>query len=294
MSRFGTIISRLLFPKPKQVKAGGEEKKRKYKKGLVLSGGGARGLAHLGAVKALYEEGHQFDVIVGTSMGSIVGCVLANGYHPDEIMEQLNGNLFLTFFRPDLSPNNMLSMNGARKILHKLLTVSNIEELSIPFIATATDFTHGKSCYFKKGNIIDAVIASSSIPVIFPPVMIDGVQYIDGGVLNNLPAKCIREDCEYIFGFHVNPQNLGLHDGEVKGIINIADRAFNLCMLNNILPNIKLCDFYLEHDNLDEFTTFDFGKVKEIYALGYENTKKVLAAKNDLFIEKNPSTHKLE
>lgn len=272
------FFSKLFFSGGKQIKSQEKEvKTRRFKKGLVLSGGGARGLAHLGAVKALYEEGHRFDVIIGTSMGAIVGSVLADGYEPDEIMEKLTGNLFLSFFRPDLSTNNMLSMNGARKVLEKYLTVKNIEDLSIPFIATATDFIHGKSTYFDKGNIIDAVIASSSIPVIFPPVMIDGIQYIDGGVLNNLPVRRIRENCETVFGFYVNPQNLGLHNGEVKGIINIADRAFNLCMLGNVLPDITLCDFYLEHENLDEFTTFDFGKSKELFTIGYENTKKALA-----------------
>jgi NTE family protein len=259
---------------------------RKYKKGLVLSGGGARGIAHLGAVKALYEYGHQFDVIIGTSMGAMVGSVLANGYHPDEVMEKLksSGNLFLTFFRPDLSTNNMLTMSGARNILEKLLTVQNIEELPIHFIATATDFTHGKPHYFEKGNIIDAVIASSSIPIIFPPVMMGGIQYIDGGVLNNLPVRYIRDECEKIAGFHVNPQNLGLQNGEVKGFINIADRAFNLCMLNNVIPDIPLCDFYLEHENLDEYSTFDFSKAKEIFYIGYENTKKALIENNQKLI----------
>jgi NTE family protein len=274
------VFAKLFYPGRKQAEGRENEKKPgKYKKGLVLSGGGARGIAHLGAVKALYEEGHRFDVITGTSMGAIVGSVLANGYEPDEIMEKLTGNLFLSFFRPDLSTSNMLSMNGARKILEKILTVKNIEDLPIPFIATATDFIHGKPAYFDRGHIINAVIASASIPVIFPPAIINGIQYIDGGILNNLPVRHIREDCESVFGFHVNPQNLGLQNGEVKGLINIADRAFNLCMLSNVLPDIKLCDFYLEHENMDEYTTFDFGKSKELFAIGYENTKKALAAK---------------
>lgn len=281
------LVSILFNPSQKRRNSKKQETPlKKYKKGLVLSGGGARGIAHLGAVKALYEYGHQFDVIIGTSMGAIVGSVLANGYHPDEVMEKLklNGNLFLSFFRPDISTNNMLTMGGARKILEKILTVENIEDLPIHFIATATNFTHGKSCYFEKGDIIDAVIASSSIPVIFPPVMMDGIQYIDGGVLNNLPVRYIRNDCEKIAAFHVNPQNLGLHNGEVKGFINIADRAFNLCMFNNVLPDIPLCDFYLEHDNLDEYTTFDFSKSKEIFDLGYENTKNALVDNNHKLI----------
>ena len=281
MPMFRNIFSLLFRSDPKQPRHIPQSPKPKYGWGLVLSGGGARGVAHLGAVKALYEKGYRFDVIVGASMGAVVGCLLANEYEPDEVMEKLKGNLFLSFFRPDLSSNGMLTMSGARKILEKLLSVENIEDLSIPFIAAATDLTHGTPYYFEKGSIIDAVIASSSIPIVFPPVLIDGVQYIDGGVLNNLPVRYIRKDCEKIAGFHVNPQNLGLHDGEVKGFINIADRAFNLCMLSNVLPDIELCDFYLEHDHLDEFTTFDFGKAKEIFEIGYENTKKALTDRTE-------------
>jgi NTE family protein len=170
-----------------------------------------------------------------------------------------------------------MTMKGIQRTLLKALSVQKIEDLPIPFIAVATDLIHGKTHYFESGNIMDAVIASASIPVIFPPVVINQIQYVDGGVLNNLPVRHIRNDCEKIAGFHVNPQSLGLHDKDaVKGIVNIADRALNLCMLSNILPDIELCDFYMEHANLNRYSTFDFSKAEEIFQLGYENTKERL------------------
>lgn len=253
-----------------------ENQEKKYKLGLVLSGGGARGFAHLGTAKAFYEEGYKFDIITGTSMGAIVGAVLADGYQPEEILPMLTVKRMKSFIKPDLTTNSMMNMKGARSFLKKILRAKNIEDLKIPFIATATNIMNGVIHYFDKGDIIDAVIASSSIPVVFAPQVIDGVQYVDGGVMSNLPVRHIRNDCEKIAGFHVNPETLGLHNGHVKGIAQIAERSFHLCMLGNVIPDIKLCDFYLEHNNLIGYTVFDFDKAQEIYKLGYENTKEAL------------------
>lgn len=250
---------------------------KKYKKGLVLSGGGARGIAHLGAAKALWEAKKTFDIIVGTSMGAIVGCLLADNHHPSDIIKMFTPKNRMNFIRPHLSGDGMMTLNGARKILKQLLSVKNIEDLPTPFVACATNLVSGKSEYLTSGNIVDAVIASASIPVVFAPAIINKNQYIDGGVLNNFPVRCIRKECEEIFGFYVNPQTLGLQDGQVSGITHIAERAFHLCMLGNALEDIKMCDFYLEHKNLNDISTFDFNKAEIIFERGYENTKEALA-----------------
>ncbi len=251
-------------------------KERKYRLGLVLSGGGARGFAHLGSVKALYEKGYKFDVIIGTSMGAIVGCVLADGYHPDELLPMLTPPCLKSFIKADITRNGLMTMKGAREFLKKVLHSKNIEDLSIPFIATATNLNSGQAHYFTEGDIIESVVASGSIPVVFPPVLINGIQYVDGGVLNNLPARYIRDDCEKIMGFHVNPETLGLREGQVKGMAQIAERTFHLGMLGNVIIDKSLCDFYLEHNDLNRYTAFDFSKLKEIFDLGYKNTKKAL------------------
>jgi NTE family protein len=271
------LINTVFAKNSRKEKTGNAVPAKKYKTGLVLSGGGARGIAHIGAVKALYEQGLTFDVIIGSSMGAIVGCVLADGHLPDDIINIMTRNPLLSFIRPEINQNGLMTMKGVQRALNKVLSVQNIEDLSIPFIAAATDLTHGKAHYFEKGSIVEAVVASASIPAVFPPVVINHVQYVDGGVLNNLPVRHIRDDCEKIAGFHVNPKSPGLDGGDaVRGIVHIADRAFNLCMSSNILPDIELCDFYLEHANLNRYSTFDFSKAAEIFQLGYENTKERL------------------
>lgn len=255
-------------------------KKKKYKYGLALSGGGARGIAHLGAAKALKERGHTFDIIIGTSMGAIVGCLLADNKDPEEIVKLFTSENRKKFIKPEISRMGMMTMKGARDFLRKMLSVENIEDLPTPFIATATNLITGKAEYFKEGNIIDAVIASSSIPIIFAPTTINGQQYLDGGVLNNLPVRYIRHYCEKVAGFHVNPQSLGLYNGTVKNVMEMAERTFYLGMLGNVLPDIAVCDFFLEHSNLTDFSTFDFDKAEEIFQCGYLNTIEVLKTKS--------------
>ena len=253
-------------------------KSKKHKLGLALSGGGARGFSHLGSAKALIEAGYQYNIISGTSMGAIIGCVLADGYSPEEILEMITKTDLKSFVNPHISSNSFMSMKGARDILERILRSKNIEDLKIPFIAVATDIRKGEIHYFTNGNIIDAVIASASIPVVYEPTIIDGSVYVDGGVLNNLPVRCIRENCEKVVAFHVNPLGLGLKKGDVKGIPQIAERTFFLGMRGNILEDKKLCDIFIEHDNLENYSTFDFIKMKEIYNVGYENTKKILSS----------------
>jgi len=250
---------------------------KKYKRGLVLSGGGARGIAHLGAVKALYEKGLTFDIIIGTSVGAIVGCLLADGRHPDEILKVLTQNRLRSFIRPGFSLSGLMTMRGVRKALQKMLSVANLEDLTIPCIVVATDLDRGKTHYFEQGDIIDAVTASASIPVVFQPVVIDGSRYIDGSILNGLSVRHIRNDCEKIIGLHVNSHSPEHHNREkVKGIVNIACRVFHLRKLNNILPDVELCDFYLEHTNLQKYAAFDFSKATEIFQIGYDNTVQLL------------------
>lgn len=254
------------------------EESKKYRTGIVLSGGGARGIAHLGAIKALQEYGFHFDIIAGTSMGAIIGCLIADGYTPDEVIKKLSPNHLKNFIKTSLSLNGVMTMKGGMDFLQQLLHTERIEDLPTPFIATATNLNDGRVKYFSSGNIIEAVSASASIPIVFPPVVIEGVQYIDGGVLNNMPAHHIHKDCELLIGSNVNPRTLGLHHGEVKGFAQIAERTFHLAMLSNVLPGKRYCNIYIEHAGLEEYSMlFDFPKMKEIVDIGYRNTMEVLA-----------------
>jgi len=151
-----------------------------FNTGLVLSGGGARGFAHLGFIQALNEEGIFPDVISGTSAGALVGVMIADGYKPGEILEIFNTGSRLDYMRPTLPREGLLQISGIIKLLQSHLRAKRFEDLALPLFVAATDINNGTAVYFNKGEIIERVVASMSIPVLFQPVLINGVQYLDG------------------------------------------------------------------------------------------------------------------
>jgi NTE family protein len=246
---------------------------KKFKTGLVLSGGGARGFAHLGVIQALNEAGIFPDVISGTSAGAIVGVLYADGYAPREILALMNWASRFDFMRPALPREGLLQINGVDKILKANLRAKTFEELKIPLFVSATDLNQGKSVYFSKGDLFEPVMASASIPVLFQPVKINNVSYVDGGVLDNLPIKPIENSCQVIIGSFVNP--IGYVE-KVTGLINIAERTFLLSMSKDVVEKSKRFDLYIAPPELRNYGILDPEKSQEIFDLGYSATKEKL------------------
>ena len=176
----------------------------KYKTGLVLSGGGARGFAHLGVLQALNEADIFPDILTGTSAGSLAGALYCDGYKPVEILKIMKLQSKLDYMRPVLPRDGLLQITGVEKLLETHLRAKTFEDLKIPLVVCATDLNHGKAIYISKGNLITALIASSSIPVLFKPVVINKIYYVDGSVLDNLPVKPVQNKCSLLIGSFVN------------------------------------------------------------------------------------------
>jgi NTE family protein len=143
--------------------------------------------------------------------------------------------------------------------------------LKIPFYCAVTNLNSGLFEIKSKGKLFRWVLASASIPVVFEPQIIDGQTYVDGGLLNNLPAESIRDKCEVLIGVHVN------HNGpekEIKGIKTIAERCFRLGISQNVEDSKKLCDFLIEPPKARNFNTFNFNLADEIYQVGFEEAEK--------------------
>lgn len=157
--------------------------------GLILSGGAARGFNHARVIKALEEKSIFPDIISGVSAGSIVGSFYCDGFEPEEIFEVFKDNKIFEFVKLTLRKQGLLNINGLRKILKKNLRAERIEDIKKPLIIAATNIEEATTTYFTKGNLVDLVVASSSIPVLFSPAKIEGVTYVDGGVTNNFPLE---------------------------------------------------------------------------------------------------------
>lgn len=162
---------------------------------LVLSGGAAKGYAHIGVIKVLEKYGLKPDLIVGTSMGALVGGLYAAGKSVEELENlamKIKGigyfSLFSTLFK-----GNLLNINKIRKLLKTNLGDITHDDCKIKFVSVSTEFNTGKEKHFSSGRVYDSIMASISIPGIFPSVSIDGNTYCDGGALNNLPEDVARE-----------------------------------------------------------------------------------------------------
>ncbi len=241
--------------------------------GLVLSGGAARGLAHLGVVKALYENNIRPDCISGTSAGSIAGAFLAGGYDPEELLEIFLQRKIYNFVGLNFGNMGLLKITGIKEVLEKYLKVKTFEELNTSLYVACTNLNSGEVEYFNKGDLIEKVIASSSIPVLFIPSKMNGAIYADGGILDNLPVRPVRDKCKKIIGVHVN--YTGAED-EIDSIVKIAERSFHLSTSARIMEVAKECDLFIEPEGLKKYGLLDVSKGREMFEIGYKATRKML------------------
>jgi NTE family protein len=246
---------------------------KKYKTGLVLSGGGARGFAHLGVIQALNEAGIFPDVISGTSAGAIVGVLIADGYTPAEIMKFPNANKWFNYIRPTMPRDGLLQISGVIRILRDNLRAKTFEELKIPLFVTATNLNHGRIEYFSSGELFQPVVASASIPVLFKPVIINGYCYVDGGVLDNLPIRPIEDKCDFIIGSFVNPTG---YEENITNLIQIAERTFLLNVSKEIFEKSKRFNILIAPQELKKFNILDPEKAEAVFLIGYNVTKEKL------------------
>jgi len=248
--------------------------KNKPKKiGLVLSGGGVRGIAHLGVLKALNEKGIFPEYISGVSAGAIAGVFYADGYSPDEIFEIFNQTSIFHFAKLSIPNKGFLSLNKVSKILHEYIQAKNFEDLKTPLYVAASNLNEGKIEYFHKGELINKVIASASIPIIFKPTIINGKTYVDGGIFDNLPVSPIRNQCKFIFASHVNPLS---KEEKIDSLFDIAERTFHLAIGSSVQDNSEMCDLFIEPSDLKNYSLLKLENAKEIYDLGYDFTIKIL------------------
>lgn len=243
--------------------------------GVAFSGGGAKGFTHIGAMMAFENFGLKPGIISGVSAGSIACTLYAAGLTPRDIISCFKeyGSLG-SFAEMTIPKSSFLKLDRFGKLLDSWLPVKNLEELEIPTVVCATDLDAGKSVGWSKGEIVPRVIASCSIPIIFHPININGVNYVDGGVLRNLPAWAIRKHCKTLYGLNCAPLD---RDYKYKNnIIDITLRTYSLMSKSNTLQDLELCDYVVRTPGSSRFGTFDLSSLTDAVRLGYECTSKVL------------------
>jgi len=270
---FGKIFSQTIDSLPV------ETIKRELKVGLVLSGGGAKGLAHIGVLKILEEEGIRIDYIGGTSMGAMIGGLYAAGYSVaqiDSIYKATNFEEIIQDELPRRSKSFYVRENEQKyaisfpfhkmkfeipvsfskgqntydlftRLLYDYRFTTDFNDLPIPFLCIATDIETGEQVVFNKGNLAQAIVASGAFPTIFSPIEIDGKYLVDGGIVNNYPVEEVRKmGADIIIGVDVQTSLSERED--LNSMPKIVMQIINFQMLNTIEEKRKATDIYIKPD----------------------------------------------
>lgn len=253
-----------------------QQPRRPYRIGLALSGGGARGFAHLGALKALRDYGIVPDVVAGVSAGSVVAAFHGAGLTEERVLSVFHGARFKDFAEMVVPRRGFFELDRFAAMIERECGAEHIEELKVPTVICATDFDHGRRVEFTSGRLGVRVAASCAIPIVFEPVVIGGVRYVDGGVLHNLPAWALRDRCDYLIGVSCSP--MPELEAPASGIVDIARRSFVLMTKSNIYPDLALCDLPIELNEVAGHAVFDLKQIDVLVEQGYLCTLRALRA----------------
>jgi len=237
--------------------------------GIAMGGGGARGFAHLGIVKALMEKGVEPTRYSGVSAGAIAGALLADGMTPDEAHAVLKDKGLFNLGKIHLPTNGLLKFDGLTEELKKAISAKRIEDLKIPFTVAASNLNKAKVEYFSKGNLAQIVTASASIPILFTPVEIDGNLYSDGGMYDNLPTKPLQGKCDAIIAISISPVN---ETSELDSLKKIGARVFQLMVNANTKSSKTECDLLIEPEGMRDYDILSSSAADELFELGYDYT----------------------
>lgn len=250
--------------------------------GISLSGGGARGAAHIGVLQALQENDIKPSMISGSSAGALIGALYCSGYTPLEILELCKDHSFLKIFRIGFINKGLTELSYLKEFLEKYLKVSTFEELAIPLKVGVTNINTGEFELRESGELIGPILASCAIPILFKPIKLDEDIFIDGGVTNNLPIEPLQQACDKIIGVSVCPH---IYRERVDGIKDIAERVFHLAVWNTMEHRLKQCDIAIEIEGAFPFGIFDLKQSPELFKIGYNTTiQKILDIKQSLEI----------
>ena len=289
--------------------------------GLTLSGGGAKGLAHIGVLKVMEEAGIRPDYITGTSMGSIIGALYAIGYSPEELEQVVKSSDWDKLMGDYISRRDLAMTEKAnfekfvldlpiKKEKHKSIKfqpqgmhsgfnitmffselterVENIENFSdfeIPFAAIAADIEHGESVILNKGSLPIAMRASMAIPSVFSPVMINDTLLVDGGLLNNFPVKECRDmGADIIIGIDV--QSPFYVQEDLYSVLNIFQQSSKILRKPNNELGISLTDYYIQPD-VTQFSVLGFNNADTIIKLGEIAGRKMMPQFKELAAKYN-------
>lgn len=275
------------------------------KVGLVLSGGGAKGIAHIGVLEAIEEAGIRVDYITGTSMGSIIGALYSIGYSTDEMKlltqttdweelfterpnrrllsmheKEVEDRFIISFPITERGINLPAGLVAGQNIFLWLtrytwpvLHITDFSQLPIPYATVATDLETGDAVVFREGYLPDAIRASISLPTALMPHEVDGKSLIDGGLIRNLPVQEVLDlGADYVITVDVSSPLRSTE--ELNSIALILTQSVNYRIIEKVKEQKQMADFNIEIRELHEYHVTDFNMADEFLTIGYESASR--------------------
>jgi len=253
--------------------------------GICLSGGGALGFAHIGVLQALEDHGIFPQHVAGSSMGAIIGTFYAAGYSPAEMLKLIKDEKFykitkLMNFQPTFLKLGLSNHNNLRALIRELIPHNSFEQLKKKMHICVVNINKAQWQIVDSGNDLDKwVAASASTPGIFEAIKDEDEYFVDGGLLNNMPAQGIEEDCQTIIGVDVIPH---LVPAELNKTIETLAFSIRAMQHQNSVEGRDLCRFVIEPTAIDEFHEFSFDAYQSIYQHGYSTATKFIVDNPEL------------
>ena len=250
-------------------------------KGLVLSGGGMRGIAHIGAIRALEEQGYSPTHIAGTSSGAIVGALYSHGYNWKEILDFFKTAQIFNLTNFALNKPGFIDSEKLYASFKSYLPEDNFNSLKKNLFITTTNLLDGTLEIFSQGELIKTILASAAFPGIFTPVEFNGNTYIDGGTINNFPVDILKGKCDQIIGIYLSQFQI-LEKNNLKYSFSILERAFQIKSAYISMQKFADCDLIVFPKDLTNYGTFYVKNADAIFKLGYESAMKILKSKKGM------------
>lgn len=241
------------------------------KLGITLSGGGFRGIAHLGVLQYLQELKITPDEISGASAGALLGALIAEGYTPEDVLGFCKKEKLFSYSDISVTGGGLFSTAILEKIIRKYIPHDSFAQLKKPLFVAVTDLTNAQLLIFNEGSLSFAVKASCCFPLVFQPVPHGDAYLCDGGLMNNFPVEQVRANCNKVIG--VNVDTVGKMEG-APGYKEIIARLIRITTAGTLRSQEKQCDLYMHIDELSAFGTFNTKKIDELFQTGYRHAKK--------------------
>ncbi|MFM1807745.1 MAG: hypothetical protein RLZZ242_470 [Bacteroidota bacterium] len=242
---------------------------------LVLSGGGIRGMAHIGFIKALQEHGIAIDRVSGASAGALVGALFCNGNSTDDMLAFFKETPLFRYNYFSINKPGLIDTDRYYSVLKGYLMHDAFESLQLPLHVAATNLQEGYLREFNSGPLIKPLLASASLSPVFSPVEIEGQLYADGGILSNFPLEFVANRAQRIIGSNTTELS-NVSSRHLKNALQITARVSSLMIYSRTKEKLERCDFYIQPKGLKKIGFLDKSGIEQAYEIGYNEGCKVI------------------